>query len=109
MSVVLLTYTLPIDKELLRDYAAKVPAWVKTTLSARGAKEFRAYRSSDGKEVLTITEHESVGTSQAFLASDGYKALRQEMEKAGCRNIHVNTWETSPLVPKPIHASAAAA
>jgi hypothetical protein len=100
MAIAILTYTLPSDSESLRQYAGKVPGWINTVLSAPGAKEFRAYRSVDGKQVMTVTENESVATAKNFLSSDTWKAMRGEFEKLGCSNIQTNIWDTSPLVPQ---------
>jgi heme-degrading monooxygenase HmoA len=109
MSTVVLTYTLPSGAELLKQYPPKVRGWIDMALSAPGAREFRAYRSTDGKEVMTLTEQESVASAEKYLASDKYKTLRKEMEKAGCSNFHVRTWDTSPLVVQPVRAPAVAA
>lgn len=109
MAVTVLTYTLPPGIELLRQYPGKVPGWINIALSAPGAKEFRGYRSTDGKEVLTITEYDSVASADKFGASEKYKALVKEMEKAGCSNIQFRTWDKSPLVAQPVRTRAAAA
>ena len=109
MAVGVFTYALPSGTELLRQYPQKVPGWVDIVLSARGAKEFRAYRSEDGKEALTITEYETVSAAKTFLASDKFKMLLKEMEKAGCTNFQVRTWDISPIMAHPMRASAAAA
>jgi heme-degrading monooxygenase HmoA len=103
------TYTLPSGTELLRQYPEKVPGWVDIVLSAPGAKEFRAYRSEDGKEVMTITEYDTVSAVKTFLASGKYKMLVKEMEKAGCTNFQVRTWDVSPIMAHPMRARAAAA
>ncbi len=108
MSIVVLSYSMPSGAELQR-YAAKVPGWIDRALSGPGAIEFRGYRSVDGKEVLTITEYDSVASAEKWLASDNYKQLRDDMEKAGCKNIQLRTWDTSPLVAKPVRARASAA
>jgi hypothetical protein len=109
MPVVVTTYTLPSIPDLLKQYAAKAPGWIDTALSASGAKEFRAYRSTDGKEVMTLVEQESVALAERFLASDKYKTLRSEMEKVGCSNYHVRTWDKSPLQAQPVRPKVAAA
>jgi hypothetical protein len=109
MAVVVTTYTLPSSPELLKQYAVKAPGWINTALSAPGAKEFRAYRSTDGKEVMTICEQESVAIAERFFASETYKTLRSEMEKAGCSNYQERTWDVSPLLAQPVRPQAAAA
>jgi hypothetical protein len=109
MAMVVLSFTLPTGTEVLKQYAGKAPAWIDTILSAPGAKEFRAYRSTDGKEAITLTELDTVVSADKFIASDKYKTLRNDMEKAGCSNFHVRTWDTSPLVAKPVRPRAAAA
>ncbi len=108
MSVVILTYTMPSGAEL-KPYLGKVPGWIDVALAGAGAREFRGYRSLDGKEVTTITEYETVSAAEKWLASDSYTALRHDMEKAGCKNIQVRTWDTSPLVPQPVRARPHAA
>ena len=108
MSVTILSYNIPSGAEL-QPYVGKVPGWIDRALSGPGAVEFRGYRSPDGKEVMTITEYDSVASAEKWLASDNYKQLRQDMEKAGCKNIQLRIWDTSPLVPKPVRAHASAA
>jgi len=108
MSIVILSYNLPSGTQL-QPYAGKVPGWIDLVLSAPGAAEFRAYRSVDGKEALTITEYDSVASSEKWLASDKYKQLREDMEEAGCKNMQFQTWDTSPLVAKPVQARRSAA
>ncbi len=109
MAAVVTTYTLPSSAELLKQYAAKAPRWITTALSAPGAREIRAYRSTDGKEVMLLCEEESVALAESFLASDKYKTLRSEIEKAGCSNYHVRTWDMSPVLAQPVRPQAAAA
>ena len=109
MAAVVTTYTLPSSPELLKQYAAKVPGWIDTALSVPGVKEFRAYRSTDGKEVMTFCEEEFVILAEKFLASDKYKTLRSEIEKAGCSNYHVRTWDMSPLQAQPVRPKVAVA
>lgn len=109
MAAVVTTYTLPSSPELLKQYAAKVPGWIDTALSTPGAKEFRAYRSTDGKEVMTFCEQEFVILAEKFLASDKYKTLRSEMEKLGCSNYQVRTWDMSPLQAQPVRPKVAVA
>jgi len=58
---------------------------------------------------LTTTEWESVASAEKFLASEKYKTLRNDMEKAGCSNIQVRTWDRSPILAQPVRARAAAA
>ena len=108
MSVVILSYNMPSGAEL-QPYVGRVLGWIDRALSGLLAVEFRGYRSLDGKEVMTITEYDSVDSAEKWLASDNYKQLRNDMEKAGCKNIQLRTWDTSPLVPKPVRARASAA
>ena len=107
MSVIIVSYNIPSGVEL-QPYLGKVPGWIDRALSGPGAVEFRAYRSIDGKEALTITEYDSLASAEKWLTSDKYKQLRNDMEKAGCKNIQVQTWDMSPLVAKPVRARASA-
>jgi hypothetical protein len=108
MALGVVAYTLPSSTELLRQYAGKAAGWIDIAVSPPGAGEFRAYRSTDGKEVLTMTEYDSVASAEMFVASDSFKTLLSELEKAGCTNIQVRTWDKSPVVAQPVRARAAA-
>jgi hypothetical protein len=100
MAIVTFSYTLPSDPEALNAYEGKAKGWVDLVLSERNAKQVRVYRSSDGKEVMTVTEVQSLAELEKFLASDRFRTLRGKLEEAGCGAFQLRTWEVSPVAPK---------
>jgi len=106
MAIEICTFTLPSKPEALKQYPEKVKEWISVMLSEPNHKEMRMYRSSDGKEGMVITEIESVAEANKFLASDKFKKLLSEMEKAGLGNIQHRAWDISPLAPQVLRRAA---
>ena len=106
MSICVMSYALPSDREVLKKYAEKTKGWVDVILSEPNNTELRLYRSSNGKEVLAITEIQSVAEAEKFLASDKFKTLLSELEKAGCGNFQIRTWPASPLIPNAVRRTS---
>lgn len=106
MAIVLFSYTLPTNPEALKQYGEKVKGWIDVVLSDPNATEVRVFRSSDGKDAMTVTEVQSIAESEKFTASEKFKTLRRELEKAGCSNLQLRAWDVSPLVPKAMRRAA---
>ena len=79
-------------------------AWIPTVLRQAGVTEFRAYRNPHDHHlhVMVETEFDSLDHLNAWVNSDEYAQLKNELAEYGATDISDQTWDASPVVPLPI-------
>ncbi|MFW6195535.1 MAG: antibiotic biosynthesis monooxygenase family protein [Chloroflexota bacterium] len=103
MALLSVTYDLPSGGPS-PDYAERVGKMLQDMLKQPGLKEFRGYRNplKVSPHVLTQSEWEDLESITAYLKTDVYDRIMQEMSALGCANIAISIWDASPVTPEPI-------
>jgi hypothetical protein len=97
----LVSWDLPGSPEQMKAYGGNVERWVGTTVSSPGTVEYAVYRNPlpTTPQVMAVQEYDSLASAQAAIASETIHALLGELRAAGCTNINVAVFESSPLLP----------
>jgi hypothetical protein len=106
MALAVYTFDLPLPAGALHDYERAGQERIVRILDQPGVREFRAYRHPLGiaPQVMVQIEFESVDAVQAWHASAVYHDVLSDLLREGCRNIMVDVWDSSPVVPAPLFA-----
>jgi heme-degrading monooxygenase HmoA len=105
MALGIMTWNLPAAGPSA-EYAERArTSWIPTVLAQPGVKEFRGYRhpAGDHLKVLVETEFESSEQAQQWMKSADYARIKAELADLGATDIADETWDTSPLLPEPLH------
>lgn len=105
MALHMLSWDLPSSEAQMNAYNEKARTdWIPTFLKQPGVKEFRGYRNPalTSPQVAVHMEFDSMHSLMQYLASDDYSNFMRDLRDSGSTNISAETWDGSPLVPKPL-------
>ena len=106
MALAIYTFDLPLPTGSLRDYERAGQERILRLLDQPGVREFRAYRHPFGiaPQVMVHIEFESLAAIENWHASAAYHEVLSDLLREGCRNILIDVWDNSPVVPTPLSA-----
>lgn len=83
--------------------------WMKRTIvpafRSKGIIEVRAYRNvRESSEVLVVSLWEKLEDWTDFSQSEGWKSFIDPLQSTFAKNISIEVWGPSPLMPAPLRA-----
>ena len=108
MAYIMLQYDRPTDVRNWNDYNRRARDWIERFLQIPGAMSFMGYRTVDGAtpDTITMLEFRTIDDARTAAASEGMKAVIQELRSTGVTPKIVIV-ERSPFTPEPVRGAIA--
>ena len=111
MALAIYTYDLPLGQSARREYERGNQERIVQLLHQPGVRELRAYRHPLGitPQVMVQIEFDGLSAVEHWHDSHQYREVLADLVQQGCRNILVDVWDSSPVVPTPLQVPRATA